>query len=93
MPALAIARSIGPSSFAASATAAFTFSKSRTSHSTSWATPPLRRISSPTLASRSTRRASRATLVPSAASCRASSTPIPVDAPVTTATAYLGMTG
>src|SRR5262249_31701503 len=85
-PALAISRSTEPNRPATARMAATACSRSAMSAAACSAVPPAARIVPASSARRSPRRANRPTFPPSAASCRARQWPIPVDAPVTTAT-------
>src|SRR5690606_5625951 len=80
-PALAITRSMPPSSSSRRRSASTVASGSETSSGSTRARPPAARIDAATSSSSSRLRADRTTSVPRAASCRASSAPIPLDAP------------
>src|SRR5215210_6540071 len=85
-PALFTRMSTRPSSSLACRTRACAASSSVTSHSTESALPPLPLIRSTSSESRSFRRAATTTDAPSAANASAVASPMPLDAPVITAT-------
>src|SRR5690348_206081 len=86
-PALLTRTSRRPSSSTVRATADSAASRSLTSSSTGSAVPPVSAISAPSASSLSVRRAAIATVAPRTASIRAAASPIPLEAPVTRATA------
>src|SRR5829696_8399037 len=85
-PALLITTSSRPSSATARSTAAIAWPWSVTSVSTATARPPSAAIAATSASSRSVRRAATATAAPCPASARAAASPMPLLAPVTSAT-------
>lgn len=84
-PALANTRSTRPSSAATRSAAAVTALRSVTSSGTASAVPPSAVMRSTSASRLSLRRAATATFAPSRANRSAVASPIPLDAPVTTA--------
>ncbi len=85
-PELLTRMSIEPTSVSACATADLMLSRSVTSSSTTWASPPSPSIRARSSLSFSTRRLASTTAAPARASVRANCAPRPLEAPVTKAT-------